>query len=221
MLTEFLLRFTLDLGAEWVLWILVILSVINVLIMIERGVFYAKRKLNIQALRTTLEGHLKSRQYARAAKELEGHGETMQARVVLFGLREWERGEHVVGELMRGATATERDRYDRGLGFLGTIGNNAPFIGLFGTVLGIIGAFANLGSSGGQASEAVMNSISEALIATGVGLLVAIPAVVAFNIYKSKVKSTLAETELLGSTLIAYLEGSAGEMETDGATEGA
>src|SRR5690606_1363246 len=107
--------------------------------------------------------------------------------------------------LMQGAQATERGRYDRGLGFLGTIGNNAPFIGLFGTVLGIIGTFANLADGSPEASKQVMHAISEALVATGVGLLVAIPAVVAFNVFKARTKRAQAQTELLSHTLLAFL----------------
>ncbi len=204
MLTELLLHYTLNLGAEWVLWVLVLLGLINGLIMLERAIFYLKRRVDVHALRLKFEKLLRERDFDGAASLLKGL-ESMEARVVLFGLREWQRGEAAVQELMTGAIATEKTRYDRGLGFLGTIGNNAPFIGLFGTVLGIIGAFANLGDSNGQASNAVMNAISEALIATGVGLLVAIPAVIGFNIFKSAMKKSVAQTELLGGTLLAYI----------------
>ena len=204
MLTELLLKYTLNLGAEWVLWLLVLLLVVNGLIMLERGIFFFSRRLDIQALRLSFEEALSQSDYKGAAELLKGR-EEMEARVVLFGLRQWQRGEHAVQELMEGALATEKNRYERGLGFLGTIGNNAPFIGLFGTVLGIIAAFANLGAAGGEASQAVMNAISEALIATGVGLLVAIPAVIGFNIFKSMLKRSVAQTRLLSGVLVAHL----------------
>lgn len=203
MLTELLLEYTLNLGAEWVLWLLVLLFLANGLIMFERIYFFATHRVDVQSLRLELEERFKARDFGGAAALLKGKP-SMEARVVLFGLREWQRGESAVHELMSGAMATERTRYERFLGFLGTIGNNAPFIGLFGTVLGIIGAFANLGA-GGQANDAVMGAISEALIATGVGLLVAIPAVIGFNFFKSSVKKTMAQTELLASTLLAYI----------------
>lgn len=205
MLTHFLLQFAL-IGAEWVLWVLVILSFINVFIMIERIAFYAKRGVDIQALRVSFEKHLKTRQFDKAAEVLRD-GESMEARVVLFGMRELDRGADAVEDLMAGALATEKERYDRGLGVLGTIGNNAPFIGLFGTVLGIIGAFANLGKGGPEAAQLVMGAISEALVATGVGLIVAIPAVIAFNFFKLRVRKSAAQTELLGRTLLAQLRG--------------
>lgn len=203
MLTELLLKYTINLGAEWVLWILVLLGLANGLIMLERGVFFATRRVDIDTLRLGLEKSLKARDFDAAAKLLQG-GNSMETRAVLFALREWERGDSAVHELLSGAMATERNRYDRFLGFLGTVGNNAPFIGLFGTVLGIIAAFDTLGGSTEGSSE-IMGLIAEALIATGVGLLVAIPAVIAFNLFKSALKKSVAQTELLGATLLAYI----------------
>lgn len=213
MLTNFLLQFAL-IGAEWVLWVLVILSFINGYIIIERLAFYWKRSVDGQALRQQLEKLFRSGEFSKAADVLKDN-DAMEARVVLFGLREWERGPEAVEDLMIGAVATERTRYDKGLGFLGTVGNNAPFIGLFGTVLGIIGAFANLADGSAEASKAVMHAISEALVATGVGLIVAIPAVIAFNIYKSRGKKSLAQTELLAKSLVAYLRNEESEDDDD------
>ena len=203
MLTNFLLQFAL-IGAEWVLWVLVILSFINGYIIIERAWFYYKRKVQGQALRQKLEAMFRNGQFAKAAEVLKD-SDSMESRVTLFGLREWERGPEAVEDLVNGALATERTRYEKGLGFLGTVGNNAPFIGLFGTVLGIIGAFANLADGSAEASKAVMHAISEALVATGVGLVVAIPAVIFFNVFKGRAKTSVAQTELLTKSLIAYL----------------
>jgi biopolymer transport protein ExbB len=85
---------------------------------------------------------------------------------------------------------------------LGTMGNNAPFIGLFGTVLGVIKAFHDLAQSG-AGPEVVMVGLSEALVATAVGLLVALPCVFAFNIFTKNVKDLIGETESLGRRLAA------------------
>ncbi|MFN7453910.1 MAG: MotA/TolQ/ExbB proton channel family protein [Pseudobdellovibrionaceae bacterium] len=90
---------------------------------------------------------------------------------------------------------------EKGLAVLATLGANAPFIGLFGTVLGIIRAFAFLGSQAGSA--AVMSGVSQALYATAVGLLVAIPAVVAFNLFSKKVKDSLQQAESLKDLYVA------------------
>ena len=203
MLTEFFLGFALF-GAEWVMWVLVALSLVSVLIMIERGIFFSRRAPDVNALRLKLAEYLEEGDFQRAAELLKDN-DAMESRVALFGLRHHERGVEAVEDLMSGAMATEKNRYERYLTFLGTVGNNAPFIGLFGTVLGIIGAFANLADGSEEAARLVMAAISEALVATGVGLLVAIPAVIAFNVFKSRMKKSVAQTDLLGRTLLSYL----------------
>ncbi|MEY3015539.1 MAG: hypothetical protein RIT45_4274, partial [Pseudomonadota bacterium] len=139
----------------------------------------------------------------------------MEAQVVLAGVREMHRGAPAVEELMAAREALEKQRYDRFLGFLGSLGANAPFVGLLGTVIGIMGAFADLQTSMGSASQdanrtqAIMGSISEALVATAVGLFVAIPAVWAFNQFKGSIKGVQARTAALASVLLAHLKSDA------------
>lgn len=119
---------------------------------------------------------------------------------------------------MQSAAALERARLERWLAYLGTLGNNAPFIGLFGTVIGVIGAFEALGQETAApsaragvaaatqvASQAVMTSIAEALVATAVGILVALPAVAAFNYFQRRAASLLSGTEVLSNLVLAYL----------------
>src|SRR5206468_10672224 len=102
-----------------------------------------------------------------------------------------------------------RLEYEKWLFVLGTLGNNAPFIGLFGTVLGIIRAFVDLAaankSGGGTNTASVMTGISEALVATAVGLLVAIPAVMAFNIFQRLLKRVVGRSNSLGNAIVAGL----------------
>ena len=93
------------------------------------------------------------------------------------------------------------------LGFLGSLGSNAPFIGLLGTVIGIMGAFADLQGGagvGGERTQLIMGSISEALVATAVGLLVAIPAVVAYNTLRGRVEGVVANTRALSGVVLAH-----------------
>ena len=97
----------------------------------------------------------------------------------------------------------ERPKLEKGLTVLATLGANAPFIGLFGTVLGIIRSFAYLGSQSGSA--AVMSGVSQALYATAMGLFVAIPAVVAYNIFSNQVKKSVSKAEALRDLLITKL----------------
>jgi biopolymer transport protein ExbB/TolQ len=94
---------------------------------------------------------------------------------------------------------------ERGLSVLATLGANAPFIGLFGTVLGIIRAFAALGGSGVGDTGAVMAGISVALVATAAGLFVAIPAVVAFNVFSRQIKEWVSGYESLSELAISRI----------------
>jgi len=126
--------------------------------------------------------------------------------VVLYGLRKHRLGPESVEDLLGGAARKEKARFEKRLGFLATVASNAPFIGLFGTVLGIIRAFKELVGNMAEASDAVMGGIAEALIATAVGLLVAIPAVIAFNSFKSKVAKLGDNMHLLAGTLLANLK---------------
>src|SRR5262245_32025241 len=104
---------------------------------------------------------------------------------------------------MAGAKARIRIDMEKNLGVLGTLGNNAPFIGLFGTVLGIIKAFADLSHNQAGGAAAVMSGISEALVATAVGLMVAIPAVIAFNFFQGKVRSTLGRVDAMAHLILS------------------
>ncbi|MBN8536864.1 MAG: MotA/TolQ/ExbB proton channel family protein [Deltaproteobacteria bacterium] len=97
----------------------------------------------------------------------------------------------------------EKIHLEKGLVVLGTLGANAPFIGLFGTVLGIIRSFAHLGSQSGSA--AVMSGVSQALYATAMGLFVAIPAVIAYNIFSKKIKDLQNKVESLKDLYISKL----------------
>ena len=192
-------------NTEWVLWLLLSLSALSIGIMIERAFFYRRHRVDIGALRAEFSRLLDAGDFDGAARLLAAH-DSLETNVVLFGLRKHALGPDSVEQLVAGAARTEQARFERRLPFLATIAANAPFIGLFGTVLGIIRAFRDLVGNMSQASDAVMAGIAEALIATAVGLLVAIPAVVAFNVFKSKVKRLADNANLLAATLLASLK---------------
>jgi biopolymer transport protein ExbB len=191
--------------SEWVLWLLIGLSVISIGVMIERFLFYRRHAVDIRALRDELSANLDRGDFDGAARLLAQH-DSLETNVVLHGLKSHALGPESVEQLLAGAARVEQARFERRLPFLATIASNAPFIGLFGTVLGIIRAFRDLVGNMSEASDAVMGGIAEALIATAVGLLVAIPAVVAFNVFKSKVKALAGNTNLLAATLLARLK---------------
>jgi len=99
--------------------------------------------------------------------------------------------------------SAERRSLESGVSFLGTVGANAPFLGLTGTVLGILIAFNKFAQAGGKGSTDVMVAIARALIATALGLVVAIPAVVAFNILKNRIKETLDRSREVRGLIVA------------------
>jgi biopolymer transport protein ExbB len=192
-------------GATWILYSLIALSAIQLALILERSiVFYRSRAPG--DLRQRVRDALATGNMKAVLLTLTG-GRSLQARVLTSGVTNYDRGVDATEELMRSTMIEEKQELERGLSFLGTLGNNAPFIGLFGTVLGIIHAMADMSSSaGGQASRAVMAGISEALISTAVGLMVALPAVAAFNFFQRKIKTRAAAAEALGGELLAQLK---------------
>jgi len=116
------------------------------------------------------------------------------------------------GSLAR-SEATINSQLGGGLAFLATVCATAPFIGLFGTVLGIIKAFADLSRNSGGGAGAVMAGISEALVATAVGLMVAIPAVIAFNFFQAQVRKTLTRIDAIAHMVLATFTKDEGERD--------
>ncbi len=202
-LTTRLLGLTLS-SADWILWLLIGLSVLSVAVMLERLAYFSTRSLPKDA---DLSALLSRGDFAAAERIVQrGHG--MEAMVVREALAAAPQGADTVEEVIASVIARERPHYERSLSFLGTLGNNAPFIGLFGTVLGIIKAFHDLGRvavKGAAVQQTVMTGISEALVATAVGLAVAIPAVVSFNAFNRWLKNITARTNALGHALVGYL----------------
>lgn len=191
--------------AEWVLWVLIGLSLASVTIMIERYLFYKRHSIDITEVRFKFAELLSQGDLMGAAEFLQQY-DSLETNTVLFGLRDYARGPESVEDLLQAAARKERARYEKRLSFLATVASNAPFIGLFGTVLGIIRAFKDLSTNIAEASSAVMGGIAEALIATAVGLLVAIPAVIAFNMLKGRVKDIADDGNLLAATLLSSLK---------------
>ncbi|MCL2777425.1 MAG: MotA/TolQ/ExbB proton channel family protein [Polyangiaceae bacterium] len=202
------------LGAGWVLILMLALSVISLAIMLERAWLYWSLRDDMPNLMRDLGRLLRSGDLEGARRRLEA-SPSAEAAVVIAGIVEAGMGPEAAEEAMAGASSLQRTKLEKRLVFLGTVGNNAPFIGLLGTVIGIVGAFDELGAqknatmsaaSSAVAPEAVMRNISEALVATAVGLLVAIPAVAAFNAFQRVVRTTLANTEALSHVLLAHLK---------------
>ena len=197
------------LGQDWVLWLLVGLSVISVGVMIERGLFFRRQRFDTEAFEREVRKALASGD-TDTLEERYGRSSAMAVTVALTGVRERSLGVDAVAEAMNGAKTRARQEQEQNLVVLGTLGNNAPFIGLFGTVLGIIAAFQHLSDKPGDVIDAVMSDVSRALVATAVGILVAIPAVVAFNLYQRRVRAEVGRTDALAHLILAQVHAAAG-----------
>jgi len=210
-LIDLLKHALLDLKASWVMWILLVLSVVDLVIIVERVAFLRSVRDDVPRLAADLDGLLRGGR-VRDALERMKESCSAEAAVVVAGLRHADLGPASAEKAMLGAAALERVRLERGLAVLGTVGNNAPFLGLLGTVIGVIEAFDILGkptdavsAATALAPQAIMSSIAEALVATAIGLFVAIPAVAAFNYFQRRIQGVGANTEALTNVLLAHL----------------
>jgi biopolymer transport protein ExbB len=190
-------------GASWVLWLLVALSILAGSIVIERSVLLASSRDNVARLRRELRGLLERGELAKARRRLE-QSRSVEARVALAGLDAPNAGS--AEERIRGESRLARLAMEKHLGLLGTLGSNAPFVGLLGTVIGIVRAFRELSASKGQLSAGLMAEIGEALVATAVGLLVALPAIFAFNAFQRAIRARLAGADALGHEVLAHFK---------------
>ena len=224
-LVRWLEQIMVSFGAGWVMWLMIGLSVISVAIILERLWFFMSLRDNLDVLARDLRVALNDS--LDAAKKRMSVSPSAAAAVVMAGLETYHKGPDAVGEAIEGAKALQQMKLEKRLAYLGTLGNNAPFIGLFGTVIGVISAFKALGESvpqnaaaaagqQGMAPQEVMAAISEALVATAVGIAIAIPAVAANNYFQRATKATLAQTESLTRVLLAHMRGDA---HNDGAAD--
>ena len=213
-LVNWLEQIMVGFGAGWVMWLLIGLSVLSVAVILERAWFFYSLRDDLDSLARDLRRSL-GRSLGEAKKRMD-RSPSAEAAVVFAGLEVYDKGPSAAEEAMEGAKALQRMKLEKRLVYLATLGNNAPFIGLFGTVIGIIGAFQALGEQAqvpleqaaqqALAPRLVMVSISEALVATAVGIAVAIPAVAANNYFQRATKRILANTEALTKVLLAHMK---------------
>lgn len=188
----------------WTMVALAGFSVLSVAVMLERGlVFYRAEKGKTEFL-DQLKRVLKTGNVSEAVSLCE-RSQTSLAYIVKSGLSSYHHGEEAMGESMEKAAMKEVLHLEKNLGIIGTTGAVAPFVGLFGTVLGIIRAFHDLSLSSGGGPAAVSNGIAEALVATATGLFVAVPAVIMFNYYTNKVNRMVTEMEATASEALDVL----------------
>lgn len=194
-----------QIGAEWVLYVLVFLSLASIALMVERAIYFSRQSVDIDLMQKHLRNILRRGGPELALQQFK-RVQGVAANMLCETLHAANHGASATEELAAGVRGKYKHELERGLVFLGTLGNNTPFLGLFGTVLGIINAFRDLsGTQLQQASTKIMGNISEALVATAVGLIVAIPAVIAFNLFQRQVKKVLTQSDLLLHELLSYL----------------
>jgi biopolymer transport protein ExbB len=191
-------------GGTWVLGLLIVLSIASVAVMLERALVFRRGRYDEDAFIAGIKPQLEEGAWSEAAQECEGAA-GFEPQVLLAGLQQVHRGSKSAAEAMEGERLRLGQLLEKRLGFLGTLGANAPFIGLFGTVLGIIHAFKDLALTEGGGGPAVMAGIAEALVATAVGLLVAIPAVMAYNLFHRRLHTILERSQRLSRLLLTYL----------------
>jgi biopolymer transport protein ExbB/biopolymer transport protein TolQ len=174
--------------------------------MFERWLFFRKHKDDVDELGEKLVDKLATGDLD-GARDLLKKSKSIEASVIEPALRYYRAGADAVSDAIQGNLIRARQDMEKGSTLLGTLGNNAPFIGLLGTVIGVIIAFQQLGSSQSAASMGnVMGGIAEALIATGVGLFVALPAVVAYNIIQKKIGDIESNISALAMDVTAQLK---------------
>jgi biopolymer transport protein ExbB/TolQ len=206
MLVESLSRIA-QLGSTWVLYLLLALSVISLTSALERWVFFARRSDDIDALAARFSEALEIEDFDRARRVLR-ESKSLEAGIVLTALRWIHGGPAALANALDASLGNARGQLQRSTYLLGTLGNNAPFVGLLGTVIGVIDAFHQLGEAGQNhaAMGNVMTAIAEALIATGVGIFVALPAVVAYNVLQKKIAEVETGVLVLGKLAGAFAE---------------
>ncbi len=203
MLQEKLFAFA-HIADQVVLWLLVVLSVLSIGLILER-LFTLSRiagtsQKTLQRIRMALQ--------ANSLEEVEGLSrdpDTVEGRALSYAMKHIkESGSKGLEEAFNAFSLTERPDLERYLNFLATVGSNAPYIGLLGTVLGIMKAFNDLAQNAEAGQQTVMAGISVALIATAAGLFVAIPAVISYNYFQRKVRSTLQSVDCVKELCLAY-----------------
>lgn len=187
------------------LYVLILCSILSLAIILERVIYYkmrsrVKRTRFMTAVTKEIDaGNIKK------ALEICKNVNTPFSKVVHAGLSVQGHNEVIISNTMERAVTVEMMKLERFTGIVGTIGNTAVYIGLFGTVIGIIRAFKDISTAGAGGINVVIDGISEALICTAAGLCVAVPAVIAYNYFVKKVDNFITDMELCASETMDLL----------------
>ena len=202
-------------GVAWgVVIILFIMSIWSIAVMIERYFTFRSAKKQSREFAPAVAEALKDGKIEEAIMVSERYSKSHLAKVVVAGLKEFQAhttSNDIPGELIESSrralersAAITREELKRGTNALATIGSTAPFVGLFGTTIGIINAFSGMSKGEDTGIGAVAGGISEALITTALGLFVAVPAVWLYNYFTSRIEAFTVEMDNSSSELIDY-----------------
>jgi len=198
--------------ARIIAFILFIMSIWSLAVMIDRYLYFSAARKQSREFAPKVAGALKDSKLEEAIKIADRSKKSHLAEVVTAGLQEFRSTQGVVNEetiesskrALERAEAIVHAKLKRGLGVLATIGSTAPFVGLLGTVIGILNAFQQIATQKSSGIGAVAGGISEALVTTAFGLLVAIPAVMTFNYFSGRVEAFDVEMDNSSSELVDY-----------------
>jgi len=187
--------------------------------MIDRALWLRRRDTDTERFTRELRGAFERGELDRLqAKYMDDPSIPVQ--VGLRGLAVRAHGAEAAAEAMHGERVRWRRAADRNLIVLGTLGNNVPFVGLFGTVLGVINAFQHLAVKSAEAEKETLSTIAEALSATALGLLVAIPAVIAFNYFSRKVRVMMGGADEVAHAVLSLVHGATHDGARKETTDG-
>jgi biopolymer transport protein ExbB/TolQ len=193
-----------DAGAHGILYLMGIVSLVSVSIMIER--YFSLRKVSQSS--TAIAGDFKKMiegQDLDNLTNLSKETTSLESKALGYGLTFVKKhGIDGLDELFNSFKIIERPSLEKNLNVLGTIASNAPYVGLLGTVMGIMKAFNDLANNPGQGNEVVMAGIGHALVSTAIGLAVAIPAVIGFNFFQKKVGLVLSNIDAARDLCLAF-----------------
>jgi biopolymer transport protein ExbB/TolQ len=184
------------------MYILLFFSLLSVAILLERIIYYRKRSKTKRAEFMTRIGRALEGGNIERAIEICKDTHAPFSSVVYFGLELYGHHEKEISNAMEREITIETTKLERYTSIVGTIGNTAVYIGLFGTVIGIIRAFHDIAAAGAGGMSIVIGGVAEALVCTATGLFVAVPAVISFNYFTRKVEHFMNDMELCASELI-------------------
>ncbi|MCB1157434.1 MAG: MotA/TolQ/ExbB proton channel family protein [Leptospiraceae bacterium] len=191
-----------DRGEITIFWIMGFASVIAFAVFLERYIVFWRNTRGSKILAEIISS-IRAGEHSHITEKASKRPSNIYNRFAKFGIEFFHTGHESLSELMSGKMIEEKIYLEKRLPILATLGNNAPFIGLLGTVLGVIKAFASLGTLGNSGAEVVMKSISTALFATAAGLLIAIPVVMVNNYFTKKVKVIGQNLEIISREFLA------------------